>query len=315
MTQEQAVWVAGHNGMVGSAICRLLEAQGRPVLVVNRRDLDLRDQGAVTSWLSRNKPHTVVFAAAKVGGILANDTLPADFIYDNLVLETNVIHASHIAGVNRLLFLGSSCIYPKLAPQPIKEEYLLTGPLEPTNEWYAIAKIAGIKLCQAYRKQHGRRYISLMPCNLYGPRDNFDRTSSHVLPALMRRFHEAKVAGQPTVTIWGSGKPLREFLHVDDLAAGAVFCLAHYDEYEHVNCGSGSEVTIRDLAITIKEIVGYRGELIFDPTKPDGTPRKLMDSSRLRGMGWAPTIRLTEGIEMAYGWFLEHRFQNAVAAR
>lgn len=311
---KRKVWVAGHAGMVGSAIRKRLEANGEDVLCVSRRDLDLRDQGAVTSWLLRNRPDAVIFAAAKVGGILANDTLPADFLYDNLALETNVIHAAHVAGVERLLFLGSSCIYPKFAPQPIKEEYLLTGPLEPTNEWYAIAKIAGIKLCQAYRKQHGRRYVSLMPCNLYGPNDNFDLKSSHVLPALMRKFHEAKLAGLPGVIVWGSGTPLREFLHVDDLAAGAVFCLDHYDEYEHINCGAGSEVTIADLALTIKGIVGYTGALELDPTKPDGTPRKLMDSSRLRALGWAPAIPLREGIESTYTWFLKHRAHLSIAA-
>ncbi len=311
---HRRVWVAGHAGMVGSAIRALLEANGEEVLCVTRRDLDLRDQGAVTSWLLRNRPDAVVFAAAKVGGILANDTLPADFLYDNLALETNVIHAAHLAGVERLLFLGSSCIYPKFAPQPIKEEYLLTGPLEPTNEWYAIAKIAGIKLCQAYRKQYGRRYISVMPCNLYGPNDNFDLASSHVLPALMRKFHEAKQAGSSNVTIWGSGTPLREFLHVDDLAAGAVFCLDHYDEYEHINCGAGSEVTIADLAMTIKDVVGFPGDLVLDSTKPDGTPRKLMDSSRLRALGWAPAIPLRSGIESTYAWFLDHRARVAKAA-
>ncbi len=311
---KRKVWVAGHAGMVGSAIRKKLEVNGEDVLCVSRRDLDLRDQSAVTSWLLRNRPDAVVFAAAKVGGILANDTLPADFLYDNLALETNVIHAAHIAGVERLLFLGSSCIYPKFAPQPIKEEYLLTGPLEPTNEWYAIAKIAGIKLCQAYRRQHGRRYVSLMPCNLYGPNDNFDLKSSHVLPALVRKFHEAKLAGLPSVTVWGSGTPLREFLHVDDLAAGAVFCLDNYDKYEHINCGAGSEVTIADLALTIKDVVGYTGALDFDATKPDGTPRKLMDSSRLRALGWAPVISLREGIESTYGWFLNHRAHLSVAA-
>ena len=311
---SQRIWVAGHAGMVGSAIRRLLEANGKHVLRVSRRDLDLRDQGAVTSWLLRNRPDAVVFAAAKVGGILANDTLPADFLYDNLALETNVIHAAHVAGVEHLLFLGSSCIYPKFAPQPIKEEYLLTGPLEPTNEWYAIAKIAGIKLCQAYRKQHGRRYVSLMPCNLYGPNDNFDLQSSHVLPALMRKFHEAKLAGEPNVTMWGSGTPLREFLHVDDLAEGAVFCLENYDEYEHINCGAGTEVTIRDLALTIKDVVGFQGDLVHDLTKPDGTPRKLMDSNRLRALGWAPAIGLREGIESTYQWFLANRAESKAAA-
>ncbi len=304
---DRRIWIAGHRGMVGSAIHRNLEAKGETVITVNRADLDLRDQSAVTNWLRRNKPDAVIFAAAKVGGILANDTYPADFIYDNLVLETNVIHGAHEAGVDRLVFLGSSCIYPRLAPQPIKEEYLLTGPLEPTNEWYAIAKIAGIKMCQAYRKQYGRRYISVMPCNLYGPHDNFNLQSSHVLPALMRKFHEAQLSGRDEVVVWGSGSPLREFLHVDDLAAGVVFCLDHYDEYEHVNCGSGTEQSIGDLARLVGAAVGYQGRLTFDTTKPDGTPRKLMDSTRLFAKGWKPTIGLPEGIRSTYEWFVKHK--------
>jgi GDP-L-fucose synthase len=292
--------------MVGSAITRTLKENGERVLTVDRRDLDLRDQGAVTSWLLRNRPDVVVFAAAKVGGILANDSQPADFIYDNLALETNVIHGSHIAGVDRLVFLGSSCIYPKYAPQPIAEDALLTGPLEPTNEWYAIAKIAGIKLCQAYRKQYGRRYISVMPCNLYGPRDNFDLMSSHVIPALIRKFHEGKVQRAPSVSVWGTGNPLREFLHVDDLARGVVFCMDHYDDYKHINCGAGSEISIRDLAILVKDVVGFSGELNFDSSKPDGTPRKLMDSSRIMRLGWKPTVSLEDGLSSAYQWFLEN---------
>jgi GDP-L-fucose synthase len=308
------IWIAGHNGMVGSAITRRLVSQGETVLTVNRSDLDLRDQSAVISWLERNRPDIVIFAAAKVGGIVANDSQPAEFIYDNLALETNVIHGAHSAGVDRLVFLGSSCIYPKFAPQPIKEEYLLTGPLEPTNEWYAIAKIAGIKLCQAYRKQYGRRYISVMPCNLYGPNDNFDLTSSHVLPALMRKFHEAKLAGRDEVVVWGTGTPMREFLHVDDLAAGVIFCMNNYDEYEHINCGAGSEISIGDLARLVGEVVGFRGRLKFDTTKPDGTPRKLMDSSRLLAHGWAPGIPLKEGIASTYRWFLENKANLSVAA-
>jgi GDP-L-fucose synthase len=308
------IWIAGHNGMVGSAITRRLVSQGETVLTVNRSDLDLRDQSAVISWLERNRPDIVIFAAAKVGGIVANDSQPAEFIYDNLALETNVIHGAHSAGVDRLVFLGSSCIYPKFAPQPIKEEYLLTGPLEPTNEWYAIAKIAGIKLCQAYRKQYGRRYISVMPCNLYGPNDNFDLTSSHVLPALMRKFHEAKLAGRDEVVVWGTGTPMREFLHVDDLAAGVIFCMNNYDEYEHINCGAGSEISIGDLARLVGEAVGFRGRLKFDTTKPDGTPRKLMDSSRLLARGWAPGIPLKEGIASTYRWFLENKANLSVAA-
>jgi GDP-L-fucose synthase len=303
---NRKIWVAGHNGMVGSAVSRLLRDQGEEVLTVTRSDLDLRDQGAVFSWLHRNKPDVIIFAAAKVGGILANETLPADFIYDNIALQTHVIHGAHVVGVDRLIFLGSSCIYPKMAPQPIKEEYLLTGPLEPTNEWYAIAKIAGIKLCQAYKKQYGHRYISVTPCNLYGPRDNFDLLSSHVLPALIRKFHEAKLEGNREVVVWGTGAPLREFLHVDDLAAGVAFCLDHYDGYEHINCGSGAEISIGNLAETVQEVVRHQGRLVFDKSKPDGTPRKVMDSSRLRQLGWAPTINLKDGISSTYQWFLEN---------
>ena len=307
------IWVAGHNGMVGSAITRCLEARGDQVLKVSRCDLDLRDQSSVTSWVMRNKPDSVIFAAAKVGGIHANDTLPADFLYDNIALETNVIHAAHTAGIDRLVFLGSSCIYPKFAPQPIREDALLTGPLEPTNEWYAIAKIAGIKLCQAYRKQYGRNYISVMPCNLYGERDNFDLMSSHVMPALMRKFHEAKILGSPTVTVWGSGTPRREFLHVDDLARGVVFCLDNYFDYEHINCGAGSEITIVELACLVKDAVGFNGSIIMDASKPDGTPRKLMDSSKINALGWAPLIDLAEGVASTYRWFLQHsaNFQKA----
>ena len=298
------IWVAGHRGMVGSAIARCLEARGETVLKVSRADLDLRDQPSVTSWLTRNRPDAIVFAAAKVGGIHANDTLPADFLYDNIALETNVIHGAHLAGIDRLVFLGSSCIYPKFAPQPIREDALLTGPLEPTNEWYAIAKIAGIKLCQAYRKQYGRHYISVMPCNLYGQGDNFDLMSSHVMPALMRKFYEAKVAGAPTVSVWGTGTPLREFLHVDDLARGVVFCLDQYDEYEHINCGAGSDVTIAELAGLVKDAVGFAGDLVMDSSKPDGTPRKLMDSSRIHALGWQPEIGLRDGIAATYRWFV-----------
>jgi GDP-L-fucose synthase len=301
--------------MVGSAIARQIATRGEELLTVSRKDLDLRDQGAVSSWLLRNRPDAVVFAAAKVGGIMANDQFPADFIYDNLILEANVIHGSHLAGIDRLVFLGSSCIYPKFAPQPIKEEYLLTGALEPTNQWYAIAKIAGLKLCQAYRKQFGHRYISVMPCNLYGPRDNFDLSSSHVLPALIRKFHEAKVASANEVVIWGSGTPMREFLHVDDLAAAVLFCLDTYDGYEHLNIGAGSEISIRDLAIVVRDVVGFEGDLVLDPTKPDGTPRKLMDSSRILAMGWSPKIALRDGIAATYRWFLDFGLERSGAAR
>lgn len=303
---EERIWVAGHRGMVGSAITRLLESQGRKVITVDRSVLDLRRQPEVEFWLRANQPTAIIFAAAKVGGILANSTYPADFIYDNLTIQTNVIHGAHKAGVDRLVFLGSSCIYPKFAPQPIAESALMTGPLEPTNQWYAIAKIAGIMSCQAYRQQHGRRYISVMPCNLYGPNDNFDLETSHVIPALMRKFHQAKLEGAPEVVVWGTGTPLREFLHVDDLARGVVFCLDNYDEYEHINCGAGFDVTIREIAETIADVVGYKGALTFDTTKPDGTPRKIMDSSRIRALGWKPEISLEDGLRSAYAWYLEN---------
>lgn len=298
------IWVAGHKGMVGSALVRQLQAGNDEVITIERSELDLRDQFSVKSWIAKEKPDIIVFAAAKVGGIYANDTYPADFIYDNLVIELNVIHGAHLAGVDRLVFLGSSCIYPKFAPQPIRENSLLTGPLEPTNEWYAIAKIAGIKLCQAYRKQYGHRYISVMPCNLYGPNDNFDLKTSHVLPALIRKFHEAKVAGAKEVVIWGTGSPLREFLHVDDLAKGVIHCMNVYDDYEHINCGAGTEILIKELAEIVKRVVGFNGQLVFDISKPDGTPRKLMDSSRLNALGWKPTISLPDGIASAYKWYL-----------
>lgn len=303
---NQRIWVAGHRGMVGSALVRALKSRGDEVIVADRSVVDLRDQMAVQLWLTQNKPDAILFAAAKVGGIYANDTFPADFIYDNLAIEVNVIHSAHAAGVDRLVFLGSSCIYPKFAEQPIREDSLLTGPLEPTNEWYAIAKIAGIKLCQAYRKQYGRRYISVMPCNLYGQNDNFDLTTSHVLPALMRKFHEAKERGDKETVVWGTGTPLREFLHVDDLARGVVFCLDNYDEYDHINCGSGSEITIRQLAETVGRAVGFEGTIRFDSSKPDGTPRKIMDSNRILALGWKPEISLEEGIKDTYRWFLQH---------
>lgn len=298
------IWVAGHKGMVGSALVRQLEARGDDVIKADRSVVDLRNQIAVEVWLKQNRPDAILFAAAKVGGIYANDAFPADFIYDNLAIETNVIHSAHAANIDRLVFLGSSCIYPKFAPQPIQESALLTGPLEPTNEWYAIAKIAGIKLCQAYRKQYGRKYVSVMPCNLYGPNDNFDLNTSHVLPALMRKFHEARVDGRKEVVVWGSGTPLREFLHVDDLARGVVFCLDAYDEYEHINCGSGSEISIGDLARMVARGVGFSGEIEFDTSKPDGTPRKIMDSRRIFSLGWKPEISLERGIAQTYAWYL-----------
>ncbi|BCW88343.1 GDP-L-fucose synthase [Alphaproteobacteria bacterium SO-S41] len=302
---QEGIWVAGHRGMVGSAVVRKLREQGRRVITVDRKDLDLRNQKAVEEWVQQHQPTSIIFAAAKVGGILANDTLPADFLYDNLCIQTNTINAAHLAGVNRLIFLGSSCIYPKFAEQPIKESSLLTGSLEPTNEWYAIAKIAGIKLCQAYMRQYGRNYVSVMPCNLYGPGDNFDLKSSHVMPALIRKIMAAKEKELPTVEIWGSGTPLREFLHVDDLAAGVVHCHDNYFEFEHVNCGSQKEITIRHLAEEIAEVVGFRGSFVFDASKPDGTPRKVMDSSRLRAMGWSPKIGLNAGIRSTIEWFVE----------
>jgi GDP-L-fucose synthase len=299
------IFVAGHRGMVGSALMRRLARENVEIITATRAEVDLRDAGAVRNFLEKQKPDAIVLAAAKVGGILANDTYPAEFLRDNLVIEANVIHEAHRAGINRLVFLGSSCIYPKFAPQPISEDALLTGPLEPTNEWYAIAKIAGIKLCQAYRRQYGRHYISVMPCNLYGPFDNFDLATSHVLPALMRKFHEAKLAGRDEVVVWGTGTPLREFLHVDDLADGTIFLLNTYDGAEPVNCGAGFDLSIRELAEKIGGIVGFEGRLAFDTSKPDGTPRKLIDSSRINGLGWKPRIGLDEGISSTYRWFLE----------
>lgn len=297
--------------MVGSAVTRCLEARGDVVVKAERSLLDLRDQLAVEVWLKQNRPDAIIFAAAKVGGILANDTFPADFIYDNLAIEANVIHSAHLANVDRLVFLGSSCIYPKFAQQPIKEEALLTGPLEPTNEWYAVAKIAGIKLCQAYSKQYGRRYVSLMPCNLYGQGDNFDPLTSHVIPGLIRRFHEAKLEEKAEVVVWGSGTPLREFLHVDDLARGVVYCLDKYDGHTHINCGSGTEISIMDLATLVASVVEYGGRLHFDNDKPDGTPRKLMDSSKLIALGWQPEISLRVGIKQTYDWFAQRSLKRA----
>lgn len=298
------VYVAGHRGMVGSAIVRRLATEGCEVLTSDR-STDLRDQAAVRNWFDGNVPDIVVLAAAKVGGILANDTFPAQFLYDNLMIEANVIEAARQAGVGRLLFLGSSCIYPKFAPQPITEDALLTGPLEPTNEWYAIAKIAGIKLCQAYRREYGLDYISAMPTNLYGPGDNFDLAGSHVLPALIRKAHEAKMAGKPSIEIWGTGTPRREFLHVDDLADACVFLLKTYSGEGHVNVGSGSDIPIGELAELVCRVVGFEGVISKDATKPDGTPRKLMDSGKLAGLGWSASIPLEDGVAGAYAWFLD----------
>lgn len=291
--------------MVGSALVRRLANEPCDVLTATRAELDLTDTTAVDAWIAQEKPDAMIVAAAKVGGIHANDSQPADFLYDNLMIEANLIHAAHRHGVEKLLFLGSTCIYPKLAPQPLKEEYLLTGPLEPTNEWYAIAKIAGIKLCQAYRKQHGADFISAQPTNLYGPGDNYDLNNSHVLPALLRKFHEAKENGDPSVTLWGSGTPLREFLHVDDLADALVFLLQNYSGDVPLNVGSGSEVSIRELAEEIAKVVGYEAELVFDSTKPDGTPRKQVDSTRLHELGWNGARSLTQGLQDTYQSFLE----------
>ena len=300
------IWVAGHRGMVGSAVVRALQARGdAEILTVGRDKLDLRDAPAVRQWLKDNRPDAIVVAAAKVGGILANATYPAEFLNDNLVLQSNIIEGAHRADVNRLLFLGSTCIYPKMASQPIKESALLTGPLEETNEWYAIAKIAGIKLCQAFRQQYGRDYVSAMPTNLYGPNDNFDLKTSHVLPALIRKAHEAKVTSG-RVTLWGTGTPRREFMHVDDLSSALLFLLENYSEAEHVNVGIGEDVTIKELAEIVSGVVGYKQGFDFDPSKPDGTPRKCTDNTKLRTLGWAPRISLQEGIRGTYDWFLKN---------
>jgi GDP-L-fucose synthase len=301
------IFVAGHRGMVGSAIVRRLGPEQCEVITATRQELDLMDQAKVREWFGRNRPDAVFLAAAKVGGILANDSFPADFLYDNLIIEANVIEAAHSTDVGKLLFLGSSCIYPKFADQPIVEEALLTGSLEPTNEWYAIAKIAGIKLAQAYRKQHGRDFISAMPTNLYGPGDNFDLQSSHVLPALIRKAHEARINGDDSLTIWGTGSPRREFLHVDDCADACVFLMKNYSGFDHVNVGSGQDIAIQDLARMVCNAVGYVGAISNDLSRPDGTPRKLMSGEKLRALGWQPSIDLAEGIEATYRWFLDHR--------
>ena len=307
MNTDSSIYVAGHAGLVGSAIMRALQGHGYSRLVTRSlEELDLRDQAAVRAFYAAERPEYVFLAAAKVGGILANDTYPADFLYDNLMIEANLIHGAFVAGVKKLFFLGSTCIYPKLAPQPLKEEYLLTGPLEPTNEWYAVAKIAGIKLCQAYRRQHGCHYIAAMPTNLYGPGDNFDLAGSHVLPAMIRKFHEAKVAGAPEVVVWGSGAPRREFLHVDDCAEACLHLMQVYDGADIVNIGVGEDLTIADLAALVRKVVGYPGEIVYDQSKPDGTPRKLVDVTRIFTLGWRPRIALEEGIRGTYRWYLEH---------
>jgi GDP-L-fucose synthase len=301
MEKHSKIYIAGHKGMVGSAITRKLLSEGYTNLLTRTsKELDLRNQEAVKVFFEANKPEYVFLAAAKVGGILANDKYKAEFLYDNLMIQNNVIHQSYINGVKKLMFLGSSCIYPKMAPQPLKEEYLLTGLLEPTNEPYAIAKIAGIKMCDAYRYQYGCNFISVMPTNLYGPNDNYDLNTSHVLPAMIRKFHEAKINSAPDVTVWGSGKPLREFLHADDLADACFYLMQNYNEGGFVNIGIGEDISIADLAIMIKDVVGYTGNIIWDSTKPDGTPRKLMDVSKLKGLGWSASINLKQGIESVY---------------
>lgn len=303
---DKRVFVAGHRGMVGSAIVRRLARENCDVLTVNRNEVDLRSQAAVRTWLADRKPHAVILAAAKVGGILANDTYPADFLYENLAIQNAVIEGSFRAGVEKLLFLGSSCIYPKFAPQPIPESALLTGPLEPTNEWYAVAKIAGLKMCEAYRRQHGVDYIAAMPANLYGPGDNYDLEKSHVIPALLRKAHDAREAGADAMPIWGSGLPRREFLHVDDAADALVHLLKTYSGNEHVNVGSGEDVTILELAQMVCDVVGFTGRIVTDPARPDGAPRKLMDSAKLKAMGWSPAYDLPTGLRHAYDWFVEH---------
>jgi GDP-L-fucose synthase len=308
MNPESSIFVAGHRGLVGSAIVRRLQAAGFRNLVLRaRNELNLTRQSAVESFFAEARPEYVFFAAAKVGGILANDSFPAEFLQDNLVIQTNIIDAAYRNGARKLLFLGSSCIYPKHAPQPMPEDCLLTGPLEPTNEWYAIAKIAGLKMCQAYRKQYGFNAISAMPTNLYGPGDNFSLKSSHVLPALLRKVHEAKEAGATEVEVWGTGKPRREFLHVDDLADACVFLMRNYDGDGWVNVGWGRDETIAELAGTIGRVVGFTGSLRFDSSKPDGTPRKLLDTTRLTSLGWSPKIGLEAGIRSTYEWFLNNR--------
>lgn len=301
IARDARIYVAGHRGLVGSAIWRELQRRGYTHLIGRTRaELDLLDGAAVNRFYAQEKPEYVVDAAAKVGGILANDRHPAEFIYQNLQIQNHLIHGAYVAGVRKLLFLGSSCIYPRLSAQPMKEEYLLTGPLEPTNEWYAVAKIAGIKMCQAYRRQYGCDFISAMPTNMYGPNDNYDPQNSHVLPALIRRFHEARQANAPTVTCWGTGSPFREFLYADDLARACIFLLEHYSEEQFINVGSGTEVSVRELTETVGRVIGYAGRIEWDASKPDGMPRKLMDSSRLFALGWKPQVDLETGIRLAY---------------
>ena len=315
MEKNSRIYVAGHRGLVGSAIWRELQREGFTNLIGRTHaELELLDCGAVQEFYAKEKPDFVFVAAARVGGILANNNLPAQFLYENLQVQNNLIHGAYEAGVTKLLFLGSSCIYPKHAPQPLKEEYLLTGPLEPTNEWYAIAKIAGVKMCQAYRRQYGCDFISAMPTNMYGPNDNYDLEHAHVLPALIRKFHEAKMAGTPSVICWGSGQPRREFLYADDLGRACVFLMQNYDAEQFINVGYGSDLTIRELAETIKRIVGYKGEIVWDTSKPDGTPRKWMDSSHLLALGWKPQVNFETGIALAYEDF-QKRFATPARAR
>jgi GDP-L-fucose synthase len=307
MDLDARIYVAGHNGMVGSAIWRQLEAGGfTRLLGHSRSELNLLDAAAVGEFFSRRRPEYVFVAAARVGGILANDTYPAQFLFENLQIQNNLIHHAFLSKVKKLLFLGSSCIYPKLAPQPLQEEHLLSGPLEPTNQWYAVAKIAGIKMCQAYRRQYGCNFISAMPTNLYGLNDHYDLATSHVLPALIRRFHEAKITGAPSVTCWGTGTPRREFLFADDLAAATVFLMRHYHEEQFINIGSGADLEISQLVQIVRRVIGFQGEVLWDHTKPDGTPRKLLDSSKIYNLGWRPKVDLETGIGLAYEDFLRH---------
>lgn len=306
MRNEARIYVAGHRGLVGAAIVRRLQADGASNLLLrSRSELELKDANAVNTFFATERPEYVFLAAAKVGGIKANETFPVEFLRDNLTIQTNVIDSAWRAGVKKLCFLGSSCIYPKLAPQPLQEASLLTGPLEPTNEWYAIAKIAGIKMCQAYRRQYGFDAISVMPTNLYGPGDNFDLESSHVLPAMLRRFHEAKLRGDKTLTIWGTGTPRREFMHVEDMAEATVHVMRNYSDPVHINVGVGVDLTIAELARLVADVVGFKGEILTDPSKPDGTPRKLLDVSKLAGLGWKPHIALADGVAATYRWFVE----------
>src|SRR3989344_343037 len=307
MRESDKIYIAGHKGLAGSAIVRALEKQGLNNLVLRAHsELDLLDQKATADFFKKEKPEYVFLAAAKVGGIMANKTYPANFIYENLAIQNNIIHNAYLNGVKKLLFLGSSCIYPKLCSQPIKEEYLLTGELEPTNEPYAVAKIAGIKMCQAYNRQHGTNFISVMPTNLYGPNDNFDLESSHVLPALIRKFHEAKINNQNEVAVWGTGAAKREFLHVDDLAEACVFLMNNYDSSEIINIGAGEDVTIKELAEMIKEVIDFTGKIVWDSSKPDGTPRKLLDISALHNLGWQHNINLDEGLNLTYEWYKKY---------